>query len=74
MMKELELPGQNLRGVTTDGAPSMIGKKIGLMGRIRQELDKRNTKFYMELHSIIYQQSLCGKTLKFEHVKVVNFI
>jgi hypothetical protein len=32
----------------------------------------------MELHRIIHQQSLCGKTLKFEHVMrimvlVVNF-
>jgi hypothetical protein len=33
-MKELELPGTKLKGVRTDGAPSMIGKKIGLMGGI----------------------------------------
>jgi hypothetical protein len=34
-MKELELPWTKLMGVTTDGAPSMIGKKTGLMHRIR---------------------------------------
>jgi hypothetical protein len=33
-MKELDLPWTVLKGVT-DGAPSMIGKKRGLMGIIR---------------------------------------
>jgi hypothetical protein len=65
--------------VTIDGAPSMNGKKMALMNRIRQEMDEQNTKLYMELHCIIHQQSLCGKTLKFKHimkgvVSVVNFI
>jgi hypothetical protein len=43
-MKELELPWTKLKEVTTDGAPSMNGKKTGLMGRIRQEMDKQNPK------------------------------
>jgi hypothetical protein len=63
--------------VTTHRAPGMIGKKTSLMGRIRQDMDKQNPKFYMELHCII--QSLCRKILKSEHVmqvmaSVVNFI
>jgi hypothetical protein len=65
--------------MTTDRAPSMIGNKTGLMSRIRQEVDKQNPEFYMELQCIIHQQSFCGKTLKSKHVmkvvvSVVNFI
>jgi hypothetical protein len=42
-------------------------------------MDEQNPEFYMELYCIIHQQSLCGKTLKFEHVmkvvvSVLNFI
>jgi hypothetical protein len=70
-MKDLELPWTKLKEVTTDGAPNMIGKKTGLMGRIRQEMDKQNPEFYIEFHCVIHQQSLCGKTLKFEHVMKV---
>jgi hypothetical protein len=39
-MKEFELQQIKLKAVTTDGVPSMIGKKTGWMGRIRQERDK----------------------------------
>jgi hypothetical protein len=56
----------------------MIGNETGLMGRIKREMDKENTEFYMELHCIIHQQSLRETTLKSEHlmkvVSVVNFI
>jgi hypothetical protein len=34
-IKELYLPWTKLKEVTTDEAPSMIGKKTGLIGRIR---------------------------------------
>jgi hypothetical protein len=40
--KEFELRWTKLKGVTTDGAPSMIGNKTGLMGRIRREMDKQD--------------------------------
>jgi hypothetical protein len=46
-MKELELPWTKIKEVTTDGAASMIGKKIGLMGSIRREIYKQNPEFYM---------------------------
>jgi hypothetical protein len=44
-MEELELPWTKLKGVTTDKTPSMLGKKTGLMGKIRQEMEKQNPKF-----------------------------
>jgi hypothetical protein len=34
-VKELELPWTKIKGVKTDGAPSVTEKKTGLMGRIR---------------------------------------
>jgi hypothetical protein len=39
-MKELDLPWTEPKVVTTDGAPSVIGKKTGSMGRLRGEMDK----------------------------------
>jgi hypothetical protein len=73
-MKELEPPWAKLKG-----APSMIGKKAGFMGRVGLEMDKQIVMFYMELHCVIHQQSPCGKTLKFDHVmkdmvSVMNFV
>jgi hypothetical protein len=69
-VKDLELPWQKLNEVT-DRDPSVIGKKTGLMDRIKQETDKQNPEFYMELNCVIHQQSLCRKTLKFEYVMKV---
>jgi len=52
---------------------------MSLIGRIRGEMDKQNPTFYLTLHCIIHQQSLCVKILKFERVmkvvvSVVNVI
>jgi hypothetical protein len=78
-MKNLELPLTKLKGVTTDGAPSMTGKKVHLTDGIRREMGKRNPECYMEIQCIFHQESLGGKTVKSEHImKVVisvpNFV
>jgi hypothetical protein len=57
----------------------MTGNETDFMGRIRREMDKYNTEIYMEHHCTIDQESLCGKTSKYEHVmramvSAVNFI
>jgi len=44
--------------VITDGVSGMTEKKIGLVGRIRQEMDRQNPIYYMEPHCIIPQQPL----------------
>lgn len=36
--------------VAVYGLTNMIGKKMGLLGTIRLEVDKHNPEFYMELH------------------------
>jgi hypothetical protein len=53
-------------GVTTGGAPSMIARKTGLMGRITKNWTVPN---FIWNFTASYTKSLCGeKTLKFEHV------
>jgi hypothetical protein len=44
--------------VETDGAPGVVEKKVGLMGRIGREMDKQISEFYMELHWVVRQQLL----------------
>jgi hypothetical protein len=60
IMKELELPWIKQKGVKTDEVPSMSGKKMGLMGIIRGEIDIQWPEFYTEHHCIIHRQSICG--------------
>lgn len=74
-MKIFNLQDENICGLTTDGAPSMIGNQNGfvtLMSNcIKHEIRKH--------HCIIHQGQLCAKILKMENVmknvvSTVNFI
>ena len=67
---------EKLVSITTDGAPAMIGSRIGFIS-----LCKEDTEFapFFNYHCIIHQQALCGKVVDFEHVmsvvlKIVNSI
>ncbi|XP_056121755.1 general transcription factor II-I repeat domain-containing protein 2-like [Rhinichthys klamathensis goyatoka] len=73
------LPWNRLVGITTDGAPSMTGKKNGLVALVQRKLEEENANPAVVLHCIIHQQALCSKCLKYEHVmsvvlKCVNYI
>lgn len=75
----LELDWAKLASVTTDGAPSMVGSKKGVIARINQEMDKHNHSHPIAIHCLIHQQALCSKSLKWDSVmKIVvtciNFI
>ncbi|XP_069482603.1 general transcription factor II-I repeat domain-containing protein 2-like [Ambystoma mexicanum] len=75
----LELDWAKLASVTTDGAPSMVGSKKGVIARINQEMDKHNYSHPIAIHCLIHQQALCSKSLKFDSVMTivvscVNFI
>ncbi|XP_026116348.1 general transcription factor II-I repeat domain-containing protein 2B-like [Carassius auratus] len=68
-----------LVGITTDGAPSMTGKKNGLVALVQRKLEEENADAAVVLHCIIHQQALCSKCLKYEHVmsvvlKCINYI
>ncbi|XP_069610761.1 general transcription factor II-I repeat domain-containing protein 2-like [Ranitomeya imitator] len=78
-VKDLELDWAKLASVTTDGAPSMVGCKKGVIARIKQEMDKRNHSHPIAIHCLIHQQALCSKSLKWDSVmkivvSCVNFI
>lgn len=59
----LELDWAKLASVTTDGAPSMVGSKKGVIARINQEMDKHNHFHPIAIHCLILQQVLCSKSL-----------
>lgn len=75
----LELDWAKLASVTTDGAPSMVGSKRGVIAHIKQEMDKHNHPHPIAIHCLIHQQALCCKSLKWDSVmkivvSCVNFI
>ncbi|KAM8960711.1 general transcription factor II-I repeat domain-containing protein 2-like [Pelodytes ibericus] len=78
-VNDLELDWAKLASVTTDGAPSMVGSKKGVIARINQEMDKHNHSHPIAIHCLIHQQALCSKSLKWDSVmkivvSCVNFI
>lgn len=66
--------------MATDGAPSMIGKKAGVVTKFREKVQALNggDRFWT-FHCILHQEALCCKSLKMDHVmevvvRTVNFI
>ena len=78
LMAKFNLHFEKLHGLSADGAPAMVGSKVGLTSKIKTELASMNidTKDSSVFHCIIHQENLCAKSLKFEHVmsKVVSSI
>ncbi|XP_047989846.1 general transcription factor II-I repeat domain-containing protein 2-like [Leguminivora glycinivorella] len=66
----------NLAGITTDGAPAMVGKNEGLVALVK----KSNPDVpFVQYHCIIHQENLCAKSVNIKDVmsivvKTVNFI
>jgi len=79
-LAENKLVLSKLAGITTDGAPAMVGRKRGLVGLLNAELVKlEGSEQLIATHCIIHQENLCAKELKMDHVmtvvvKTVNFI
>jgi hypothetical protein len=67
----------NLSGVITDEAPSMVGKNEGLVALIKNEISICGALQLMQYHCIIHQENLCAKSVSFQtimkDVKIVNF-
>ena len=68
-----------LKGITTDGAPSMMGKVNGLAVRLEKYVVDNGGGSLLKLHCIIHQQNLCARSVKFRDVmdiviKSINFI
>ncbi|XP_071979042.1 general transcription factor II-I repeat domain-containing protein 2-like [Engystomops pustulosus] len=62
------LPWRKFVGITTDGAPSMIGRKKGLVALVNKKKEEEGLEEVIALHCIIHQQALCSKCLKFDNV------
>lgn len=65
------LPWKRFVGITTDGAPSMTGRKNGLVALVQRKLEEEGVEEAIALHCIIHQQALCTKCLKFDNVMSV---
>ena len=78
-IKPLGLPLSKLSGITTDGAPSMVGRQQGLANLLQLEASKVGNDTVMQFQYIIHQENLCAKSMKMQNVmsvvtKTVNFI
>ena len=80
-LNKFNLPLDKLRGVATDGAPAMVGKHKGMLSLLEKEMDVRGIGHnrLVFFHCIVHQQSLCAKSVKFDHVisvvtSCINFI
>ncbi|KAL3989177.1 hypothetical protein ACER0C_013495 [Sarotherodon galilaeus] len=66
--------------LATDGAPSMIGKKAGVVKKFRDKVQSANGgRDFGTFHCILHQEALCCKSLKMDNVmkvviQTVNFI
>lgn len=78
-MKDLGLSFANMSGLTSDGAPSMVGKNTGVVALLRKEKQLQGYGDIIPAHCIIHQENLCAKTLNIPDVmafvvKTINFI
>ena len=64
----------DLCGVATDGAPAMVGKHKGVVSLLKKEVDARGIRHnrLVSFHCIVYQQTLCAKSVKFDDVVSVD--
>ena len=73
----MNLDLSKLIGVTTDGAPAMVGTKKGFVSLLQEHVSVDHK--LIKLHCIIHQDSLCAKSLNFKDIMAVvittvNFI
>ncbi|XP_042589393.1 general transcription factor II-I repeat domain-containing protein 2-like [Cyprinus carpio] len=70
-IEDAGLPWKRFAGITTDGAPSMTGRKNGLVALVQRKLEEENVEEAIALHCIIHQQALCSKCRRFDNVMPV---
>ena len=79
-LDNLEVDWSRAVSVATDGAPSMVGRKAGVVVKLREKVREANPdQVFWNFHCILHQEALCCKNLKMEHfmsvvIATVNFI
>ena len=73
------LSWNKLAGITTDGAPAMMGKENGAAALIKKYVHRDHSNQVLTVHCLIHQEALCGKAMRMAHVmdtvvKIVNEI
>ena len=74
------LPLHKLASITTDGAPALTGKNVGLIKLLNDKVKREHPLHsVMSFHCIIHQESLCKSVLDLKHVidpvvHVINLI
>ena len=62
LMATFELDYQRMKGLTTDGAPAMCSKNVGLQGLIQKTRSEKGIEgFFLHSHCIIHQEA-CSAT------------
>ena len=63
------LPFEKLRGLTTDGAPVVVGSHKGLVALVKKELEPLSLDPYdlMVCHYILHQENLRAQSLRLNH-------
>ncbi|KAI6658709.1 General transcription factor II-I repeat domain-containing protein 2-like [Oopsacas minuta] len=80
VLRDYNLSLANLTGLTTDGAPAMVGDKRAVVSLIEKEITEFGfPQKLVKTHCIIHQEALCAKSFSFQDVmkvvvKIVNYI
>lgn len=68
-LDNLEVNWSRAVSVDTDGAPSMMGRKAGVVVKLREKVHAANPEqVFWNFHCILHQEALCCKSLKMDHV------
>ncbi|XP_060836051.1 general transcription factor II-I repeat domain-containing protein 2B-like [Rhopalosiphum padi] len=75
-LQKAEIPLNKIISISTDGAPSMVGCKNGLIGLLKNDT---NFPDFIPIHCILHREHLTAKYFKYDHVmdvvlKIVNYI
>lgn len=67
VLDRLEVDWGRAVRVATDGAPSMVGKKAGVVVKLRERVQAVNPEqVFWNVHCILHQEALCSKSLKMD--------
>ncbi|KAK0155945.1 General transcription factor II-I repeat domain-containing protein 2 [Merluccius polli] len=67
VMDRNSLKWENLSGITTDGAPAMVGKRAGLTALVSDKVREFGGSV-LKYHCILHQEQLCAKSIGLKNV------